>query len=96
MTDTKQKPDGYAIQYSDGSISANHFYTEDALDYSIQTPYEKQAKDKFLCSKFRQEYHEHYKSDSAIHRAAMEKLEEIYAETKAVKVKLVFLDKGEK
>ena len=91
----KQKPDGWAIQYSDGSISSEHFYTESALDYSIQTPYEKQAKDKFLYSKFRQEYHEHYKGDSALHRAAMEKLETIYAETKAVKVKLVFLDEVE-
>lgn len=92
MSNENQKPDGYAIQYSDGSIAADYFYTEDDLDYSISKPYEEQARGKFLRDRFRREYDDVYKSDSAIHRVAMEKIERTYAGAKAVKVKLIVIE----
>lgn len=95
MSNENQKPDGYAIRYPDGSIAADSFYTEDDLDYTISKPFEEQARGKFLRDRFRREYNDVYKSDSAIHRVAMEKIERIYAGVKAVKVKLMAIE-GEK
>lgn len=68
-------PQGYALKFPDGSLSVEYFYRQSDLDYSIETPYEKQAWRLMLIRKFQERYKAQYNGSLQLHRDGLAMIE---------------------